>query len=63
MVQMTMRDPDLLELQIVLPNSVQNQIQITTRVHHGSLTTVVIPHKRTILLEGCDGNGLVLKHG
>jgi osmotically inducible lipoprotein OsmB len=60
---MAVGDPDLLELQAVLTHRIQNQIQVTTRVYHRSLTALVIPNQRTILLKGRDRNGLVLKHG
>jgi hypothetical protein len=58
----TVCDPNLLQIQAVLANGGQNQIQITPRVYHRSLVALVVPHKRAILLEGRDGNGLVLQH-
>jgi hypothetical protein len=57
-----MGDPNLLQLDAMAAHRVQNQIQIAPRINHSRLTTLVVPHERTVLLEGRDGNGLVLQH-
>jgi hypothetical protein len=58
-----MRQPNLFELELVPSHFGQDQIQVTAWINHSRLTCLVVPNQRTILLKGCDRNGLVLKHG
>ena len=44
-VQVAMRDPDLLELQTLAAHSVQNQIQIAPWINYRRLATLVVPHE------------------
>jgi hypothetical protein len=38
-------------------------MQVTTRIDDGRLQALIVPYQRAVLLEWCDRNGLVLKHG
>ena len=63
MVDVSVGDPDLLELQLKVTHRLQDDIEIPAWVDHGSLQRRVTPDERAVLLEGGNGDSLVVEHG
>ena len=59
---MAVRDPDLLQTKAMLLHGTQNQIEVAPRIDDCRLKRLIVPDQRTVLLEGGDGDGLVLQH-
>ena len=63
MVNVAVGDPNLLQGQTQLFDSVEQHLQIATGVDDSGLQRFVAPDQRAVLLEGGDGDGLVVEHG
>ena len=63
MVDVCMGQPDGTQRQIPSGHFLQDAIQIASWVNDCSLSCFIAPDQRTVLLKGCNGNGVVLKHG
>ncbi len=64
MINMTMRDPDLFEIDAVLLDDLQNGRHVATRIDHHTFHRLVVEQNGAILLEWCHRNdtGLQLTH-
>ena len=60
---MPVRDPDVFQRDAQLLASSEQDIGVTARVDDRSGHALVLPDQRTVLLEGGDGDGFVVKHG
>lgn len=52
MIDMTMRQPDLLDGETVLGNHVEDRGDIAARIHHNAVLRLLIEENRAVLLEG-----------
>ena len=62
MVHVAVGDPDLFELEVQLFDGPQQHMQIAARIDDRRLARLVVPDQGAVLLEGRDGDGLVLQH-
>jgi len=62
MVHVAVGDPDLFELEVQLFDGAEQHMQIATRIDDRRLACLVVPDQGAVLLEGRDGDGLVLQH-
>jgi hypothetical protein len=62
MVDVGVGDPDLFQRDAQLLASVLQHIQIATGINDGGFHGFIAPDDGTVLLEGGDGDGFVLKH-
>ena len=61
-VNVRVGEPDCLQLQIAIGNSLLEFVQIATGVDDGGLVGFTAPHDGTVLCKRCDRNGVVAKH-
>ncbi len=62
-VQVAVGDPDLLQRNAQALDGVQQQIHVATRVDDGGAALFIAPDDGAVLLEGGNGDGLVVQHG
>jgi hypothetical protein len=55
-------DPDLFELEAQALDGAQQQVKVAAGIYNSRLMGLIVPDQGTVLLEGGDGDGLVLKH-
>lgn len=61
-VHVTVGDPDLFELEAQALDGAQQQVKVAAGIYNSRLMGLIVPDQGTVLLEGGDGDGLVLKH-
>ena len=62
MVDMRMRDPNLLKRDAELLAPIEQHVQVTTWIDDGATHGFIAPNDGAVLLERGDGNGFVLEH-